>query len=200
MTRGESGGPGGQDPHLLGYPKTSKRGEKSVGLYTPTILGGNFYLSWFYDRVAIKDPAHTGTSKGLPRAINRGPIRNSLPKYANVYVTIQSRGLSAGARTHYGTAYGVETDYTPLGHDTDHSPLGLAEYDSLFGAYCGSYCHLCQYPQKKWVSRISHARRRSPCIVILFRTPQKEGNASIPVSKAVAHLSKALNMVLKRAL
>ena len=78
-----------------------------MGLYTPTILGGNSYLSWFYDRGAIKDPAHTGTSEGLSQAINRGPIRKFLPKYANVYVTIQSHGLSAGARTHYVTADGV---------------------------------------------------------------------------------------------
>ena len=78
-----------------------------MGLYTPTILGGNSHLSWFYDRVTIKDTAHTGTSKGLPQAINRGPIRKFLPKYANVYVTIQSHGLSAGERTHYVTANGV---------------------------------------------------------------------------------------------
>ena len=78
-----------------------------MGLYTPTILGGNSYLSWFYDRGAIKDPAHIGTSKGLSRAINRRPIRKFLPKYANVYVTIQSHGLSAGVRTHYVTANGV---------------------------------------------------------------------------------------------
>ena len=75
-----------------------------MGLYTPTILGGNSYLSWFYGRGAIKDPAHTGSSKGLSQAINRGPIRKFLPKYANVYVTIQSHGLSAGAQTHYVTA------------------------------------------------------------------------------------------------
>ena len=78
-----------------------------MGLYTPTILGGNSYLSWFYDRGAIKDPAHTGTSKWLSQAINGGPIRKFLPKYANVYVTIQSHGLSAGVRTHYVTANGV---------------------------------------------------------------------------------------------
>ena len=82
-----------------------------MGLYTPTILGGNSYLSWFYDRGAIKDAAHTGTSKELSQAINRGPIRKFLPKYANVYVTIQSHGLIAGAgvgaRTHYVTANGV---------------------------------------------------------------------------------------------
>ena len=29
-----------------------------VGLYNPTILGGKSYLSWFYDRGAIKDRAH----------------------------------------------------------------------------------------------------------------------------------------------
>ena len=78
-----------------------------MGLYTPTILVGNSYLSWFYDRGAIKDPAHTGTSKGLSQAINRGPIRKFLPNYANVYVTIQSHGLSAGVRAHYVTEYGV---------------------------------------------------------------------------------------------
>ena len=39
-----------------------------MGLYTPTILGGNSYVSWFYDTGAIKDPAHTGTSKGLSQA------------------------------------------------------------------------------------------------------------------------------------
>ena len=67
-----------------------------VGLYTPTILGRNYYLRCYYDRGAMKDPAHTGTSKGLSLAINRGPIRKFMPKYANVYVTIQSHGLSAG--------------------------------------------------------------------------------------------------------
>ena len=77
-----------------------------MGLYTPTILGGNSYLSWFYDRGAIKDPAHIGTSKGRSQAMNMGPIRKFLPKYANVYVTIQSHGFSAGARTHYVTANG----------------------------------------------------------------------------------------------
>ena len=56
---------------------------------------------------AIKDPAHTGTSKRVSQVINRGPIRKFLPNYANVYVTIQSHGLSAGARTHYVTANGV---------------------------------------------------------------------------------------------
>ena len=78
-----------------------------MGLYTPAILGGNSYISWFYDRGAIKDPAHTGTSKRVSQVINRGPIRKFLPNYANVYVTIQSHGLSTGARTHYVTANGV---------------------------------------------------------------------------------------------
>ena len=36
-----------------------------VGLHTPTILGGNSHLSWFYDRGAIKDPEHAGTSKRI---------------------------------------------------------------------------------------------------------------------------------------
>ena len=85
----------------------NRKSTLKVGLYTPTILGRNFYLSWFYDRRAIKDPAHTGTSKGLSQAINRGPIRKFLPKYANVYVTIQSHGLNAGVWTHYVTANGV---------------------------------------------------------------------------------------------
>ena len=78
-----------------------------MGLYTPTILGGNSYLSWFYDRWAIKDPAHTGTSKGLSQAINRAPIRKFIKNYANVNVTIQSHGLSVGVQTHYVTANGV---------------------------------------------------------------------------------------------
>ena len=78
-----------------------------MGLYTTTILGWNTYLSWFYDRGAVKDPAHTGTSKGLSLAINRGSVRKFLPKYPNVYVTIQSHGLSAGAWTHYVAANGV---------------------------------------------------------------------------------------------
>ena len=77
-----------------------------MGLYTPTILGGNTYLSWFYDRGAIKDQAQPATSKGLSQAINRGPITKFLQRYANVYVTIQSHGLSAGVRSHYVTANG----------------------------------------------------------------------------------------------
>ena len=84
-----------------------------MGLYTPTILGGNVYLSWFYDRGAINDPAHTGTSKGLSQAIHRGLIRKFLPKYANVYVTIQSHALSAGGRPHYVTANGVRNGLGP---------------------------------------------------------------------------------------
>ena len=80
-----------------------------MGLYIPTILDGNFYLSWFHDRGAIENPTHTGTSKGLSQAKNRGPIRKFLAKYAKVYVTIQSHGLSAGARPHYVTANRVRT-------------------------------------------------------------------------------------------
>ena len=56
---------------------------------------------------AINNPAHTGTNKEPSHAINRGPIRKLLPKYTNVYVTIQSHGLSAGVQTHYVTANGV---------------------------------------------------------------------------------------------
>ena len=82
-----------------------------VGLYTPTILGGNSCLSWLYDRGAIKDPSHTGTSKGLSQARNSGPIRKFLPTYANVYVTIQSHGLNTCARTHYVMLMGSGTDY-----------------------------------------------------------------------------------------
>ena len=39
--------------------------------------------------------------------MNRGPIRKFQPNYANVYVTTQSHGLSAGARSHYVVANGV---------------------------------------------------------------------------------------------
>ena len=99
-----------------------------MGLYIPTILGGNFYLSWFYDRGAIKDPALTGTSRGLSQAINRGPIRKFLAKYANVYVNIQSHGLSAGARTHYVTANGVRDGLHPTeSHGEHHLSLSLWE-------------------------------------------------------------------------
>ena len=93
-----------------------------MGLYTPTILSGNSYLSWFYDRGAIKDPAHTGTSKGLSQAINRGPIRKFLPKYANVYVTIQSHGLGAGAWTHYVTGNGVRDGRPPWHPECEGRP------------------------------------------------------------------------------
>ena len=86
-----------------------------MGLYTPAILGGNSYLSWFDDRGAIKDPAHTGTSKGLSQVINRGPIRKFQPKYADVYVTSQSHGLNAGVQTHCVTANGVRNRLRPAG-------------------------------------------------------------------------------------
>ena len=74
-----------------------------MGLYTLTILDGNSYLSWLYGRGAIKDPAHIRTSNGLSEAINGGPIRKFLPKYADVYVTIQSHMVSV----QYVTANGV---------------------------------------------------------------------------------------------
>ena len=86
-----------------------------MGLYTPAILGGNSYLSWFYDRGAIKDRAHTGTSKGLSQVINSRPIRKFQPKYANVYVTSQSHGLKAGVQTHYVIANGVRNGLRPAG-------------------------------------------------------------------------------------
>ena len=81
-----------------------------VGLHTTTILGGNSHLSWCYDRGAIKEPEHTGTSKGISQTIKRCPIRKFLPNYANVYVTIQNHALSAGARTHYATAKEVRNE------------------------------------------------------------------------------------------
>ena len=77
-----------------------------MGLHTPTILGVNSYLSCFYERGAIKDPAHTGTSKRVSQAINRKPIRKVLPNYANVNAIIQSHALSVGARSHYATTNG----------------------------------------------------------------------------------------------
>ena len=73
------GGGGGFGPHVVHASQGLK-----VGLYTPTILGGNSHLSLFYDRGAIKDLAHTGTRKGLSQVINRGPIRKFLPKCANI--------------------------------------------------------------------------------------------------------------------
>ena len=56
----------------------------------------------------------------ISQAINRGPIRKTLPKYANVYVTIQGHGLSAGAQIHYVTVNGVRDGLTLWG-----SGLGL---------------------------------------------------------------------------
>ena len=86
-----------------------------MGLYIPTILGGNSYLSWFYDRGAIKYTGHTGPSKRVSQAINRRPIRKFLLKYVNVYVTIQSHGLSAGVWTHYVTCNGVRNGLGDMG-------------------------------------------------------------------------------------
>ena len=63
----------------------------------------------------MKDPPHTGTSKGQSQALNRGPVRKFRPKYANVYVAIQSHGLTAGAGTHYVTANVVRDGLELLG-------------------------------------------------------------------------------------
>ena len=63
-------------------------------------------------------PSHTETSERLSQAMNRGPIRKFLPNYANVYVSIQSHGLSAGVQTHYVTDNGVRTGLTD--HGTCH--------------------------------------------------------------------------------
>ena len=87
-----------------------------MGLYTPTILGGNSYLYWFYGRGAIKDLGHPGTSKGLSQALNRGPIRKFLPNYENVYLTIQSHGHGAGAQTHCAIANEVRNGLVKRPH------------------------------------------------------------------------------------
>ena len=85
-----------------------------MGLHTPAILGGNSYLSWFYDSGARKK-AQTDASKGLSQAINRGPIKkNCQRRYANVYVTSHSHGLSAGARSYYVTANEVRNGLSTL--------------------------------------------------------------------------------------
>ena len=134
--------------HATGLEKTIYCGPQeghadqglNVGLYTPTILGGNSYLSWFYDRGAINDPAHTGTSKGLFQAINRfsikkkekknrGPIRSFLPRYANVYVTIQSHGRIAGARSHYVAANWIRNGLNSLWTDASGPDPGVADRD-----------------------------------------------------------------------
>ena len=84
-------------------------------------------ISWFYDRGVIKDQAHTGTSKGLSQTINRGLIREFLPKNANVDVTIQSHGLSAGARTHYVTANGVRNGLLHVEQSADHVNMMIGQ-------------------------------------------------------------------------
>ena len=53
-----------------------------VGLYTPTILGGNSYISWFYDRGAINDPAHAGSSKRVSHH-SANEVRNGLRRGIN---------------------------------------------------------------------------------------------------------------------
>ena len=72
-----------------------------VGLYTPTILGGNSHLSYFYGSWAIKELVHKGTINGVPQPVRSEPIGNSLLEYATVFVTSQRHGLSAAAWTHY---------------------------------------------------------------------------------------------------
>ena len=118
-----------RSPHPRPQEVHASQGLK-VGLYTPTILGGNSHLSWSNDRGAIKDPAHTGTSKGLSQATNRGPIRKFLPKYANVYVTFQRHCLSAGVRTHKVTANGVRNRLP--------APRTLTSCIDLYFVYCST--------------------------------------------------------------
>ena len=112
-----------------------------VGLYTPTILGMNSHLSWFHDRGVIKDPAYTGTSKRLYQAKHRGPIRKFPPKYANVYVTIQSHCLSAGAQTHYVTANGVRNGLGAGGTDREATNRMTRGRLMPRAALSCSYCH-----------------------------------------------------------
>ena len=114
-------------PHVV----HTSQGHK-VGLYTPTILGENSHLSRFYGRGAIKDQAHTGTSKGIAQAIKRGPIRKFLTNYANVYVTIQSHALSAGVWTHYVTANGVRNGQAEYMTSSRRPPPTATNWTQLF--------------------------------------------------------------------
>ena len=84
---------------------------------------------------AIKDQAHTGTSKRLSQDINRGPIRKILP---NVYVTIQSHGLSAGARTDYVTANGVRNGLGIHTLEEGHSPRSTRGLPTNQGLHSGT--------------------------------------------------------------
>ena len=52
----------------------------------------------------MQDPIYTGTSKGVPKALNGGPIRKFLPNYPYLYATIQSHGYSEDVQTQYGIA------------------------------------------------------------------------------------------------
>ena len=65
-------GPLIKGPHLLA--RTCLDHRKST-----TVLGGNSYLSWFYDRVTIKHQHTQEPAEGY-KLINRGPIRKFLPK------------------------------------------------------------------------------------------------------------------------
>ena len=141
--------------------------------------------TWFYDRGAIKDQAQTGTSKGLSQAINRGPIRKFLPKYAYVFVTIQSHGLSAGARTHYVTANGVWNGLQFLQRSHASFIHSLPEFLSVClrpGIYI--------YPKKHMKAYIIPARLPSGNVFNL-------GSAERSLQRHSSHLLRAL---MRRAL
>ena len=92
---------GGPNPYTTGHPHWPGAQGRTTHPYH---FRWEFLPELVYDSGAIKEPAHTGTSKGLSQAINRRPVRKFLPNYENVYVTIQSHGHSAGAWTHTETA------------------------------------------------------------------------------------------------
>ena len=52
-------------------------------------------------------------------------MRKFLPKYGHVYVTIQSHGLSAGARAHYVTPNGVRNGLGARGTSVSVPPLSI---------------------------------------------------------------------------
>ena len=81
------------------------------------MTGGTPVINW----LVLCLPFSTAIFRSLP-------IRKFLPKYANVYVTIQSHGLSAGERTHYVTANGVRNGLLwpePVGHLSKQTRLIL---------------------------------------------------------------------------
>ena len=83
------------------------RQNRSIGTLSDIILvlwqGGN------------KRPRTHRNQQRAIQAINRGPFRKFFSKYANVHVTIQSHGLSAGARPHYVTTNGVRNRLLYIG-------------------------------------------------------------------------------------